>query len=89
MPLVSSGCPGSHVAFEYEIRYKAPGGTEQIERVDNDADMALPRVRTLNNLMANTAYNFTIQIDGHDTGDYEVFSDISQPEIGITSELSF
>ena len=80
-------CFGSHVADVYTITYKAADGTELIATVeDEDVNQAPSREITLNNLTSNTQYTFTIQTEGH--GDlYEVFSDVSQPETGITSEF--
>ena len=80
------GCFGSHVAKVYTIKYKAKDGIEQTATLANDATPGLTREKSLNNLMSNTEYTFTIEIEGN--GDlYEVSSDISQPKTGITSEF--
>ena len=83
------GCFGSQVADVYTITYKAADGAELIATVEDENNVnnqAPPRAITLNNLISNTQYTFTIQIEGN--GDlYEVFSDVSQPEIGTTSTL--
>ena len=83
------GCFSSHVAEAYTITYKAVDGIEQTLTVADDASEGLRRGTTLINLISNTEYTFTIQIDGHGTMDYEVFSDVSQSEIGITSRFCF
>ena len=83
------GCFGSHVADVYTINYKTADGIELIATVkdeNNVLNQAPPREIILNNLTSNTEYTFTIQIEGN--GDlYEVFSDVSQPENGTTSEF--
>ena len=80
------GCFGSHVATVYTIKYKTKDGTEQTATLANDATPDLTRETTLNNLTSNTEYNFTIEIESKGFK-YEVFSDVSQPKTGITSEF--
>ena len=80
------GCFGSHVANVHTIKCKAEDGTEQTATMANDATTGPTRKTTLNNLMSNTKYTFTIEIESNGY-EYEVFSDVSQPEIGATSTL--
>ena len=80
------GCFGSHVANIYTIKYNAEDGTGQTATLENDATTGPTRKTTLNNLMSNTKYTFTIEIESNGY-ENEVFSDVSQPKIGATSTL--
>ena len=88
------GCFGSNVADVYIINYKTAGGTEQTETVEDggNSNIAPPREKTLINLISNTEYIITIQIEGHGATEpnvYDIYSDVSSSETGITSELIF
>ena len=86
-----TGCFGTHVTDVYTVTYKVADGTELIATVedeDNVVNEAPPREIILINLTSNTEYTFTIQIQGN--GDlYEIFSDVSEPKCGTTSEFDF
>ena len=86
------GCFGSHVADAYTITYKAVDGTElnKTEKDDGTSDAVPLSETTVTNLASNSAYTITIQIEGHGATDpttYDIHSDISQPETGITSQF--
>ena len=82
-------CKQQQVADVYTITYQAAGGTKRTATVKDggNATAAPPRQITLNNLMSNSKYTLTIQIKGRGE-QYEVFSDVSQPATGYTSELN-
>ena len=81
-------CGNSHLADIYTIRYRPAGGTELTKIVGDGGDPKIvpPRQTTLKNLVSNAEYTITIQIEGHG-GKYKVFSDVSEPKTGLTSEL--
>ena len=82
-------CKQQQVADVYTITYQAAGGKKRTATVKDggNATAAPPRKITLSNLMSNSKYTLTIQIKGRGQR-YEVFSDVSQPAIGYTSELN-